>query len=169
MKIKTKTVIITLLTIIIASAAHISYAEYEFVEPNWALLDENKKRIQGVTKSKSSARCIQKADEQKSGTYYCRQVIEITVTSSSNKIVNLSWVAPTENTDNSKLTNLAGSKVRYGIDTDKLSNIININNPLTTSLEVADLTPNTYYFAVSAVNSLGVESDLSTIEVKVIE
>lgn len=64
----------------------------------------------------------------------------------------LSWTAPTENTDDSDLTDLAGFKVVYNDE------IIDIDNPQTTQVTVDGLTSDTC-FTVSAVNELGIESD----------
>lgn len=74
--------------------------------------------------------------------------------------VTLTWTAPIENTDDSTLTDLAGFKVYYGLSVDDLSTMVSVTD---TKLTLTDLGPHTYYFAVAAVNDLGIESELSNI------
>lgn len=78
-------------------------------------------------------------------------------------VATLSWSAPTENTDNSTLTDLAGFKVYYGNAVDQLNDSVPINS-LDEFVVIEGLTnEQTYYFAVVACNSIGVESELSNI------
>lgn len=79
--------------------------------------------------------------------------------------VTLSWTAPTENTDDSPLTDLVGFKVYYGASMSDLSTVIDTTE---TQLKIQNLASNTYYFAVTAVNSLGVESEISNIVNKIV-
>lgn len=75
----------------------------------------------------------------------------------------LVWVAPTENTDNSPLTNLAGFKVRYGTAANNLNTTATINDPAARGWTSPDLAPGTWFTGVLAFNALGLESDLSTV------
>jgi hypothetical protein len=81
----------------------------------------------------------------------------------------LSWQAPTQNTDGSPLTNLAGYRIVYGTSPSVLTQTITINNPGTTTHVVDGLTQATWYFAVRAVNSAGAESANSAIASKTIQ
>ncbi|HEY8540574.1 MAG TPA: putative Ig domain-containing protein, partial [Steroidobacteraceae bacterium] len=81
----------------------------------------------------------------------------------------LSWQAPTQNTDGSPLTNLAGYRILYGTSQNALNQTITINNPGTTTYVIDNLTPATWYFAVRAVNSAGVESANSAVASKTIQ
>lgn len=73
----------------------------------------------------------------------------------------LSWTAPTENTDGSTLTNLAGYEVHYGQNRDNLDQTVRLDNPSLTSYMVENLGSGTWYFAIIAVNSAGATSTLS--------
>ena len=86
----------------------------------------------------------------------------IDVTSVALGSVTLSWIPPSENTDGSPLTDLAGYRIYYGVDPQNFSDVIEITNASLTSYVVDNLTPNTWYFAASALNSSGVESTLSS-------
>jgi hypothetical protein len=78
----------------------------------------------------------------------------------------LIWTPPTENTDGSPLTNLAGYRVHYGTSAAALTETIDVADASATTYVVGDLTPGTYYFAVSAYNSLGLEGAWSNVENK---
>ncbi len=80
----------------------------------------------------------------------------------------LSWTAPSENEDDSTLTDLAGYNIRYGARAGHYSKIIYVDNPDITSYEVENLPPGTYYFVVTARNSNGTESAWSNEVAKLI-
>lgn len=87
----------------------------------------------------------------------------ITVAQVASGAATLSWLPPTENTDGSALTNLAGYEVRYGRDRNNLSNSVRIDDPSVTVYVIENLTSGTWYFAVAAINSQGIASELSNI------
>lgn len=75
----------------------------------------------------------------------------------------LSWTPPTTNADNSALTNLAGYRVYAGTAPDQLARILTLDNAGLTCHVIDGLTRGLIYFAVTAVNSLGIESALSSV------
>ena len=76
----------------------------------------------------------------------------------------LSWSAPSENSDGSALTDLGGFKIYYGGALTQLTNTITLTNPGLLTYVVAELPiGTTYYFAVTAVTTTGVESTRSDI------
>jgi hypothetical protein len=87
----------------------------------------------------------------------------IAVTTVANGRATLSWVAPTENTDGSTLSNLSGYRIRYGTSASALTQTIVIDNASVTTYVVENLSPTTWYFAVTAVNSQGAESSNSNV------
>jgi len=80
--------------------------------------------------------------------------------------VTLSWSAPTENTNDSALTNLAGYVIYYGNSADTMTKIIKINTVGLQTYVVSNLSSGTWFFAVTAVNASGIESGLSQTVVK---
>jgi hypothetical protein len=76
--------------------------------------------------------------------------------------VTLNWTPPTQNVDNTPLTNLAGYDIHYGTASGQYTQTIAINNPGIATYVVSNLSPGTYYFTVAAVNSQGTESPLSS-------
>jgi hypothetical protein len=85
----------------------------------------------------------------------------ITVNAVSNGSVTLSWNAPTENTDGSTLTDLAGYKVYWRTSPGAYTNSVTIDNPSITTYVLENLAPGTYEFVVTAVNADDIESDYS--------
>lgn len=78
-----------------------------------------------------------------------------------NKSLTVSWNVPTKNSDGSKLTDLSGYKIYYGISANSLIESIPVGLGYTT-FTINKLASNTkYYFAITAVNSKSVESFLS--------
>lgn len=76
----------------------------------------------------------------------------------------LSWLAPTLNTDGSPVTDLAGFRLYYGTATRDYSQQIDIYAPEATEYELTLTVPNeaaTYFFALTAFDASGNESDFS--------
>jgi hypothetical protein len=82
---------------------------------------------------------------------------------SSNGAATLSWVPPTENTNGQSVSDLAGYYIYYGTDESDLSQIISVAGADTTTFVVNGLGSGTYYFAVRAYNTMGVDSAQSDI------
>lgn len=82
----------------------------------------------------------------------------------------VSWVAPTQNTDGSALTNLAGFKVYWANSSAGVpaATPVVLNSPTTLTYTVTGLTAGTWYFGAKAFNSANVDSDLSGIANKVV-
>jgi hypothetical protein len=73
----------------------------------------------------------------------------------------LSWTAPTQRTDGTPLTNLAGYRVLWGTAPRTYTRQHVINNPATREWQVTGLTAGTWYFAVTALDATGLESAYS--------
>jgi hypothetical protein len=73
----------------------------------------------------------------------------------------LDWTPPTDNTDGTVLTNLAGYNVHYGTSPDKLTQVDKLANPGMTSYVVDNLSAGTWYFAISSYAANGAESSNS--------
>jgi hypothetical protein len=79
----------------------------------------------------------------------------------SSGAATLDWTPPTENSDGSVLTNLAGYTVYYGTSPDSLTQSVKLSNPGLTAYTLSNLTSGTWYFAVTSYSSAGVESNRS--------
>jgi len=81
----------------------------------------------------------------------------------------VNWTAPTTNTNGTPLTDLAGFKVLFGTSASALNQSQMVNDPRATSKTLSSLGAGTWYFAVTAYTSDGVESDLSNLGSKTIQ
>jgi hypothetical protein len=93
----------------------------------------------------------------------------VTVTEIALGSVTISWRAPTQNTDGTALTNLAGYKIYYGLSEGSYANHVVVSNPGITTYVLGNLTPNTYHFVATALNNNGIESDFSNVAVKSVD
>jgi len=80
----------------------------------------------------------------------------------------LSWVAPTQNTNGTTVTDLAGFRIYYGMKAGALTKTIDVPGPTTTTYIMGNLAAGTYFFAVAAYTTMGTESALSDIASKTI-
>ena len=87
----------------------------------------------------------------------------ISVTQVGTKSVTLSWAAPTENSNGTPLTNLAGYHIEYGTSRTALTHKINVASVGLTTYVISNLSSGTYYFAITAYNSSGLQSTESNI------
>jgi hypothetical protein len=75
---------------------------------------------------------------------------------------SLTWVAPTTNSDNTQLDDLAAFRIYYGTSSSSLTSFIDVvADGNTDGFVISGLTKGTYYFKVSALDSAGVESSQS--------
>lgn len=72
--------------------------------------------------------------------------------------MTLTWQPPTENTNGTALTNLAGYYIYYGTQSQHYTSTIQITNPGITTYVVENLAAGTYYFVIAAYNSSGEDS-----------
>jgi hypothetical protein len=89
------------------------------------------------------------------GTTVASTPVKTTITTG---VATLDWLPPTENSDGSVLTNLAGYTVYYGTSPDSLTQSVKVTNPGLTAYTVTNLPSGTWYFAVTSYSSTGVES-----------
>jgi Putative Ig domain len=79
----------------------------------------------------------------------------------SSGTAELTWTAPVTNTDGSALTDLAGYNIHYGTSPSSMSTVINVANAGATSYTISSLASGTWYFAVNAYTTSGLDSGLS--------
>ena len=87
----------------------------------------------------------------------------ISVTEPATGSATLTWAAPTQNTNGTPLTNLAGFHIYYGTSASNLNQSVQIANPGLTSYTFNSLPAGTWYFSINDYTSSGVESAVSNI------
>lgn len=85
------------------------------------------------------------------------------VTSPQTGSATLSWSPPTQNTNGSVLTDLAGYRIHYGT-TPNLGQSVTIANPGLTRYVISGLTAATWYFELTAYDKAGIESPPTAVE-----
>jgi Putative Ig domain len=81
----------------------------------------------------------------------------------------LNWVDPTQNTDGSALTNMAGVNIHYGNTPSSLTQTIQVSGVGQSNYTIANLTAGTWYFGAAAYTTTGVEGAMSQVESKTIQ
>ena len=74
----------------------------------------------------------------------------------------LELTPPTQNTNGTALTDLAGFRVFYGTSPSNLTQLVQLAGTSLTSYTVTSLASGTWYFAAAAYSSAGTQSALST-------
>lgn len=97
-----------------------------------------------------------------------RQYTLTCTTQTGTGSATLTWVAPTQNTDGTPLTNLAGYRVYWGTSIGSYPNSATLMTPSALTYVVDNLTPATWYFAATAINAASVESAQSMAASKMI-
>jgi Putative Ig domain len=92
----------------------------------------------------------------------------IVVIAQAGNNVTLSWTTPVENTDGSVVSGLGGYKIYWGTSSRDYSHVEIIDNPGVTTYVVQNLSADTYYFASTAYDTSGAESDYSNERVQTI-
>jgi hypothetical protein len=137
--------------------------------PGWATFNAQNGRISGTPTSADigsySNITIRVSDGTNTATL---GPFSITVSASVQGAATLSWTPPTQNSDGTTLTNLAGYEIMYGRNSNNLDQTVSLTNPSINTYVVDNLTSGTWFFAVMARNSNGVTSPLSNVAQKTI-
>jgi Fibronectin type III domain len=75
----------------------------------------------------------------------------------------LKWTVPTSNTNGTALTDLSGYTISYGTSPTALTQSVTITDPTMTSYTITGLAAGTWYFAIAATASDGMQSALSNV------
>ena len=138
-------------------------------QPSWATFSTTTGRLTGTPSSAQvgsyGAIVITVSDGKTTASL---PAFSVTVNAVVLGSATLSWTPPTQNTDGSALTNLSGYTVYYGTSSTTMTNKVAITNPGLTSYLVGNLGSGTYYFAITAYSSTGVESAMSSVGSKTV-
>jgi hypothetical protein len=137
--------------------------------PAWATFNASTGRLSGTPSAADvatySSITISVSDGSASASL---AAFSITVADVVTGSATLSWTPPTENSDGSSLTNLAGYRVHYGRSPSALSETVEITNSSLSSYVIENLSSGTWYFALVSVNSGGTTSIMSNVATKTI-
>jgi hypothetical protein len=130
--------------------------------PSWATFNSTTGRLQGTPTQAdvgTNANVVISVTDGATTSSLASFSIQVVATASGS--ATLSWSPPTQNSDGSPLTDLAGYRVYFGTSSGTYPNSMTVSNPGLASFVVDQLTPATWHFVVTAVNSTGVESAFS--------
>jgi hypothetical protein len=82
---------------------------------------------------------------------------------SADKSIDVTWAPPTAYTNGSALTDLAGYTIYYGTSPSQLTKSVSVSNAGATDYVVGGLTGGTWYFAVTAYTTTGLQSGYSSV------
>ena len=130
--------------------------------PGWATFDPLTGAVSGVPAAKDAGTTASVTITASDGfSKASLPAATVTVMAATSGSAALSWVAPTQRTDGTALTNLAGFRVYYGTTSGSYPNSISITNPSLSGYVVDALPPGTYYFVTTAFDANGNESAYS--------
>jgi Putative Ig domain len=137
--------------------------------PSWATFNTATGRLQG-TPAASDIRSYTgiriSVSDGRSTTDLGTFSIDVVATTSG--AATLSWTPPTQNVDGSPLTDLAGYRVYWSTTSGTYPNSVTLLNPGLSSYMVEQLTPATWYFVATALDTSGNESMQSNVASKAI-
>jgi len=81
----------------------------------------------------------------------------------------LTWKPPTQNTDGSALTNLAGVRIYYGTSAANLSKSVQVAGSSATTYTISGLATGTWFFGAKSYTTAGTTSAMSTVVSKAVQ
>jgi hypothetical protein len=138
-------------------------------KPSWATFDAATGRLQGTPAAGNvgtTTGIVISVSDGKVSTALA--AFNLAVQAVATASVTVTWLPPTENSDGSALTDLAGYRIYWGTSAGSYSSSVTVNNGGLSSYVVTGLTPGTYYFAATAINAAGVESGFSNAASKIV-
>lgn len=135
-------------------------------KPSWAAFDAATGRLSGTATAGTFSNVTISVSDGKTSASLAPFSIQVSAASLGS--ATLAWTPPTQNTDGSSLVNLAGYRIYYGTNPATLAQSIQITNPGLTSYTIGNLAAGTYYFALAAYTTDGVEGAQSAVGSKTI-
>lgn len=138
--------------------------------PLWASFDSSTGQLSGQP-SLSDVGVFQRIEISVSDGMATTSLPEYSITVSQVQLgsMTLSWTPPTQNTDGTVLTDLAGYRIYYGPSEGNYPNRVIIDTAGLASYVVENLVPDTYYVVATSVNAMGVESTYSNVAIKTVQ
>jgi hypothetical protein len=138
--------------------------------PPWATFNESTGQLSGTPTASNIGVTSNIVISATDGTTTVSlDTFDLSVTQIGAGSATLSWTPPTQNTDGSSLTDLAGYRIHYGLSSGNLTQSIQVSSAGITNYVISNLTPATWYFSVKAYTSKNVESDFSAVVNKIIK
>ena len=137
-------------------------------QPAWLAFDSRTGKISGTPTSADVGSYQNIRVTVSDGQAQASATFSITVTEATTGRATLSWNAPSQRTDGTPLTDLAGFRVYYGNNAADMRYVIDVKDPGARSWVIENLTVGTWYFAATAFDRTGAESAKSNTASKTI-
>jgi hypothetical protein len=137
-------------------------------KPSWATFSTVTGQLSGTPPLGAFADIIISASDGKGSAALSPFSISVSAAAAPKSGITLSWVAPTQNSDGSALTNLAGYIIAFGKSEEALSQSVRIDNPSVDRYVFDTLPSGTYFFGLRSISSKGDVSELSRLVRKVV-
>jgi hypothetical protein len=128
-------------------------------KPSWATFDTGAGTLSGTPTgadvgSRGAVRISAVAGGSRATVEFQLQVV-----ASADGVASVSLDAPVTRTDGTALQNLAGYRIYYGKTATRLDQFVDVKDRAATSAVVSQLTPGTWFFAATAYDANGFESE----------
>ncbi len=130
-------------------------------QPDWSTFNPNTGELTGTPASTDLGMYHGVTVTVTAGTQLRALAFDVEVVQVGTSSLTLTWTPPTQNEDGTPLTNLAGYRIRFGLQSGVYTNVITLNNPGLAAYVLGGLAAGTYYVVISAYNQNGVESSYS--------
>jgi hypothetical protein len=139
-------------------------------KPSWAIFNSATGRLSGTPSATQigtySNVIISVSDAQST-----RSLPAFSIAVNANVLgsATVTWTIPTRNEDGSSLTDLTSYRIYYGTSPSNLDRVVPVTNSGLTSYVIDNLSPGTYYFSLTAINSRNEESQRTNPVSKVVQ
>jgi hypothetical protein len=141
-------------------------------KPAWATFSTTTGKLSGTPSSAQtgtySSIAIKVSDGKGGSASLPAYAITVSSGSTSSGSATLSWTPPTQNSNGTTLTNLAGYRIYYGTSASAMNRTVQLANPGLSRYVVENLSAATWYFTVRAYTTAGVESTSSNTATKTV-
>jgi Putative Ig domain len=132
--------------------------------PSWATFDSTTGQLSGTPTAAEVGTYANIIISVSDGTSQSAlPAFAVAVTEVASGSATLSWTAPTENTNGTALTDLAGYWINYGTSADNLSEKVQIHSPGIVTYVLTNLSPGTWYFSMTSYTAANVQSAPSAV------
>jgi len=141
--------------------------------PAWASFNTATGQLSGTPKSTDTGTTFNVVISVADGAAHASlPAFSLTVTAagstSTSGTATLSWTAPTQNSDGSGISDLAGYNIHYGNSSAAMNQTIQVANAGATGYVITGLPSGTWYFTVTSYTTGGAESAPSAVASKTI-
>jgi len=141
-------------------------------KPAWATFSTTTGKVSGTPSSAQTGTysniSIKVTDSKGASASLAAYAIAVSSGSTGSGSATLSWVPPTQNSNGTTLTNLAGYRIYYGTSANAMNQTIQVANAGLSRYVVENLSSATWYFTVRAYTTAGVESAASNTATKTV-